>query len=105
MDFSRPRRASAVLLLLLLSPALPADAQQHPNHRRGTYADGSYDRFEAAGVDTIDLFNGNLNIALPIGQSYPLNRPLSYSLSLHYSGNVLRPDEHQQHGQLAVPLA
>jgi len=38
-------------------------------------------------VGVVNLFNGNLNIPLPIGLEYPVGGKLSYQLALHYGGN------------------
>jgi hypothetical protein len=79
---SRRALRSALLLLFL---ALPAAAQQHPNTARGFGTGGS---FSAGDVDSVNLFNGNLVIRIPIGPGYPVNGKLSYQLGLVYNNNV-----------------
>ncbi|HKI04139.1 MAG TPA: hypothetical protein VKK31_19320, partial [Thermoanaerobaculia bacterium] len=80
-------RSIVVLALVgvLLLAFLPAAAQQHPNTARGFGASGS---FNPGDVDSVNLFNGNLVIRIPIGQSFPVNGSLSYGLSLVYNNNV-----------------
>jgi RHS repeat-associated protein len=73
----------AVLLSLLLLATLPAVAQQHPNTARG-FNGG----FGAGDVDSVNPFNGNLVIRIPIGQGYHVNGNLSYQLGLVYNNNV-----------------
>ncbi len=75
----------SILLGVLLLAALPAVAQQHPNTARGFSTSGS---FNPGDVDSINLFNGNLVIRIPIGQAYPVNGALSYGLVLVYNNNV-----------------
>ncbi len=82
------RRALALtlpLLALLLGPVRPAAAQQHPNTARGFNATTG---FGGADVDSVNPFNGNLVIRIPIGQAYKVNGHLSYQLSLVYNNNV-----------------
>ncbi|HKI06744.1 MAG TPA: hypothetical protein VKK31_32510, partial [Thermoanaerobaculia bacterium] len=52
--------------VLLFLAFLPAAAQQHPNTARGFGSSGS---FNPGDVDSVNLFNGNLVIRIPIGQS------------------------------------
>jgi RHS repeat-associated protein len=73
----------ALFLLVLL--ALPAAAQQHPNTARGFNAAAG---FGGGDVDSINPFNGNLVIGIPIGQAYKVNGNLSYRLTLTYNNNV-----------------
>jgi hypothetical protein len=58
--------------------------QQFPTLERGLQADKLY---QFGGIDNINLFNGNLTIALPIGPSYPVSGGLSYQLTLSYNSN------------------
>ncbi|MFL6194034.1 MAG: RHS repeat-associated core domain-containing protein [Thermoanaerobaculia bacterium] len=78
-------RATLLLLTLLLLAGLPARAQQHPNTARGLGASGT---FSSGDVDNVNLFNGNLVIRIPLGQSYPVSGSLSYQLTLVYNNNV-----------------
>lgn len=76
---------AAALCLSALWGTSPSIAQQHPNTARGFGANGS---FNPGDLDSVNLFNGNLVIRIPIGQSYPVNGSLSYGLSLVYNNNV-----------------
>ncbi len=38
-------------------------------------------------IDSVNLFNGNLSLRIPLGQSYPVNGGLSYGLTLVYNSN------------------
>ncbi len=78
------RRAS-LLLAVLVGLCGSAGAQQHPNTARGFGSSGS---FSGGDLDSVNLFNGNLVIRLPIGPAYPVNGKLSYQLSLIYNNNV-----------------
>jgi RHS repeat-associated protein len=60
-------------------------AQEHPNVARGLGSPGSS---AATDIDTVNPFNGNLVIRLPVGQSYPVNAGLSYQLALTYNSQV-----------------
>lgn len=60
-------------------------AQVHPNYARGKGADKSLDRTQ---WDNINLFNGNLNLSLPLGQWYPLREGFGYQLVLSYNSNI-----------------
>lgn len=73
----------AVLLLSLC--AVTAAAQQFDNQARG-FAPGK--PFQYNGLDNVNIFNGNLTVAIPVGPTYTVNGGLSYSFSLIYSGNV-----------------
>ncbi|HKS22549.1 MAG TPA: hypothetical protein VJZ76_07115 [Thermoanaerobaculia bacterium] len=63
---------------------MSALGQENPNTERGFSPGKSY-HFD--GIDAINIFNGNLNITLPIGQTYPVGGKLSYGLTLSYGGN------------------
>ncbi len=70
---------------IVLGSAALLRAQQHPNVDNGTVADRTY-QFD--GLDTVNLFNGNLLVTLPIGPSYPLGGSFSYGLTLSYNSKV-----------------
>jgi len=76
--------------------ALPAAAQEHPNVARGFNPSASFDY---AGVDNVNRFNGNLVIALPLGQSFPAGGGLSYSLTLVYNSQVWMRQEYGSYVQ------
>ncbi len=74
----------AILLGLSVLGALGASAQEHPNVAKGLGGVMG----PGTDLDTINPFNGNLVIRLPIGQSYPVNAGLSYQLVLTYNSQV-----------------
>ncbi|MBV9071727.1 MAG: fibronectin type III domain-containing protein [Acidobacteria bacterium] len=72
----------AILALLIASSAV---AQQHPNFEQGVAANKLY---QFGNLDTVNLFNGNLMIHLPIGPSYPVGPGFGYQLMLSYNSKV-----------------
>ena len=76
-----------LLLLVLVAALLPlaAAAQDHPNQARGFAPDKLYSFFD---LDTVNTFNGNLNISIPIGQKYTVGGGLTYGLTLVYNSSV-----------------
>lgn len=70
---------------LLLFATLHASAQSSANLADGFAADKVY---QFGGVDAVNLFNGNLIINIPIGQTYKVSDGLSYQFHLVYNGNV-----------------
>src|ERR1051325_2662813 len=83
---ARPTHWGKLFLGLLGAVICQAAARaQHPNVARG-YTPGSFDLSD---IDTVNGFNGNLTIRLPIGKSYPVGGGMgSYSLSLVYNSNI-----------------
>jgi RHS repeat-associated protein len=73
----------ATLLALTLAPA--AFAQEDANVERGFAAEKVYAFGE---VDSVNLFNGNLVLTIPIGGGYPVNGGLGYGLKLIYNSNI-----------------
>ena len=88
-----PRRSCllSLLLLALLLLAAPVAAQENPDVARGFSADKLYQFGE---LDSVNLFNGNLTLALPLGPGYSAGGGLSYSLTLAYNSNVWDFEEH-----------
>jgi len=80
--------AAAAWLVL----ALPTAAQDNPDTGRGFQADKVY---QLGQLDTVNLFNGNLTLVLPLGNSYPVNGNLSYGLTLTYNSNIWRFNDYQ----------
>jgi YD repeat-containing protein len=76
-------RRLLVILLLLLPCVLAADT--FPSQERGFQAEKA---FHVGDFDTVNLFNGNLVLTIPIGGSYPVSSSLSYGLTLAYNSNV-----------------
>jgi hypothetical protein len=81
-------KRSAIVLValcsLLRAHSLQAQ-QQFPTLERGLQPGKLY---HFAGIDNVNIFNGNLTITLPIGLSYPLDGGLSHQLTLSYNSNL-----------------
>lgn len=79
-----------ILLLLSLLAAVSASGQttgnQLPTTDRGFKPELVY---QFNGFDTVNLFNGNLNLTIPLA-SYPVAADVSYSFVLRFSGNVFQ---------------
>jgi hypothetical protein len=75
----------SLLLAALAAPSLLAQATS-PNVEGGFQPGKAYD--SSGNIDNVSLFNGNLNLTIPIGQSYRVGGNLSYGFTLHYFGNV-----------------
>jgi hypothetical protein len=65
-------------------------AQIHPNTAKGGVANTP---FHSADVDSINLFNGNLTINIPLGFTYPVGPSLQYGFGLAYNSNMWRTHE------------
>ncbi len=76
-----------ILAAILLMLALPLMADEHPNVAKGFAADQVY-RF--GDLDHVNLFNGGLNLALPIGGTFHVNGNLAFQLVLTNSSNTVR---------------
>ena len=82
-----------IFVVLLLScgccasvvDAQSAAATVHPNFARGNGSDKYFDRTQ---WDNINLFNGELNLPIPLGQWYPLRESFGYQLVLSYNSNI-----------------
>ena len=72
------------VVCLLLSPLASAETI-HPNIDRGFKADKTYD---VLGLDTINTFNGNINIRIPIGMTLANGGEMSYGFTLVYNSKV-----------------
>jgi hypothetical protein len=85
----RPPRCSprlALLSLLILAGASGLHAQvPSQDVARGFQAERLYQFHD---LDSVNLFNGNLTINIPIGQSYPNGGGMSYGLKLIYNSKV-----------------
>ncbi len=77
------RRLAALPLVLLALLGSPLLANDHPNLARGFDAGKAYEL--PSDLEAVNLFNGALNLAIPIGQSYPVSGTLSYGLTLRYN--------------------
>jgi len=79
------------LFAVSLTVAVAAHGQQHPNIARGYLPQKTY---EANEVDTINVFNGTLNVRIPLGQTYRVNADLSYQLAVTHASNAWERGEH-----------
>lgn len=89
-SISRLPLALGLLVLFVVVLVHPAAAQVHPNHAQGFEPQRA---FEIGGLENVDLFNGNLNLSIPIGGTYPVGGEFSYGLTLSYTGNVWEWEE------------
>lgn len=82
-----PGRSSLPLILAvfvaLVAPAAFAD--DHPSASRGFQADQVY---QVGDVDSVNLFNGNLTIAIPIGPRLHVGGNVDLGLNLVYNSSV-----------------
>ncbi|HEY0781754.1 MAG TPA: hypothetical protein VGE98_04805 [Thermoanaerobaculia bacterium] len=90
------------VLILALCGAPAARAQEHPNVEHGFAAN------KACDLDSINTFNGNLVLTIPLGPTYTVGGDLSYNLSLVYNSNPWkfrnRTASNGQDVTLAVPV-
>jgi YD repeat-containing protein len=78
------RPLCAAFVFLAFTAVLSA---QHPNEARGFAADHVYSFHD---VDTVNAFNGNMMIHIPIGPENKVNGSLSYRLVLTYNSHCWR---------------
>lgn len=80
---------NSVLIAAAVSLALfggTTQAQnQHKNQERGFSANGVYSSDD---LDSVNLFNGNLILHIPVGGRYRVGSNLSYSLTLFYNSTL-----------------
>ena len=57
----------------------------HPNLARGVGNDKTLEKYQ---WDSVNLFNGNLNISIPLGAGYPITGEFGYQFTLNYNSNV-----------------
>ncbi len=74
-----------ILVASCLLLPLTSAAQLHPNLARGFAADSVYDLGD---IDSVNLFNGNLNVRIPLGVEYRVGGGFSYRFTLVYNSNV-----------------
>lgn len=75
----QPRPRTGELAFVASAPEL------HPNLARGL-EHGT--KFDDAGLSSVNLFNGNLLVAVSLGQAFPVDARLRHQLVLHYNSNV-----------------
>lgn len=76
-----------LVLVAALVAAPPLAAQPNPDTARGFEAGKVY---QFGQIDSVNLFNGNLSLIIPIGGTYPADGDLAYGLTLSYNSNVWR---------------
>ncbi len=84
------RLSLAASLIVIALTAGMAHAQQHPNLQRGFAADKVY---QFGDIDSVNLFNGNLQLSIPIGGSLPNDGGMTYGLSLVYNSKLWDHEE------------
>ena len=72
-----------LLLMLALLP-LSLLAQTPQSHEKGLSSNTAY---QLGDLDSVNLFNGNLVLRIPIGQTYPVTPSFAYGLTLTYNAN------------------
>jgi RHS repeat-associated protein len=83
-------RSPRLAVLLLAAITLPLAAQQFPSQQRGLTADTAYSSGE---LDSVNLFNGNLSLGVPLGQPYPVGPSFSLGFALHYNSKIWDHEE------------
>ncbi len=78
------KRTILITIAVLTLPTVLL-ANSHPNLERGMVP-GSMMRL--SGPDNVNLFNGSLNLTVPLGGTYPVSDTLSYSFVLRYNSNI-----------------
>jgi len=71
------------------------DLGHHANLQRGIT---TYGRYLTHGPISENLFNGNVNVSVPIGQKFPVSAALSYQLTLVYNSNIWSVDGNDADG-------
>ncbi|MCU1246672.1 MAG: hypothetical protein JWN02_2582, partial [Acidobacteria bacterium] len=89
-------RSFLCLLLALLFAGTAIAA--HPNAERGFSADSAY---QFGNLDTVNLFNGNVSLTIPLGQRYEVGGSVSYGFSLVYNSKVWDYQQGWDSGQQA----
>src|SRR5258708_23842672 len=76
--------AALLSLLAVLAASRPAAADPHPNTQGGVDVAQA---FQLGDVDNINVFNGALTVALPLGSRFPVNGNFSHQLTLVANSN------------------
>ena len=81
----------AFVIVLISCLTLQVYSQsQHLNQARGFTANGVFSTKE---IDSVNLFNGNLTLTIPIGGAYKGGGNSSFSLTLVYNSNLWNQEE------------
>src|SRR6185436_12544861 len=84
------KKNSALLTLIALLSLVPSLSAQHINHVRGFDANRVYSVHD---IVSINLFNRNFNLSIPIGGVRRVSDSSSYQISLFYNSNLWRRQE------------
>ncbi len=86
------------LLLLLWTTSIRAQEIEYPSRASGVSSDSVY---QLGDIDSVNLFNGNLTLNIPIGPTYSADGGLRWGLSLVYNSNAWFFEP--QHCQSEIP--
>jgi RHS repeat-associated protein len=79
------KRTLLLIVVMSLLIVVAKSQQQHLNQARGFNANQVYDMHD---LDSINVFNGNLVLGIPLGGTFRTGGNLSYSLRLFYNSNL-----------------
>jgi YD repeat-containing protein len=77
---------------MAITLTIPAEAGQHVNQLKGFNENNVY---HVNDYDSVNAFNGNLTISIPIGPAYPAAEGSSIQLMLHSNANVWDVEEYK----------
>jgi YD repeat-containing protein len=78
------RGALALFGALIVSCCASVAQAQNPDTQRGLKPGLAY---KLEGLDNFNIFNGTMNLTIPLGQTYPVGGTLSYSFMASYATN------------------
>ena len=78
-------KRTVFLAFLVASLCVSALAIETPKNARGFNPDGLY---QFGNIDSVNLFNGNVIVNLPIGQHYDVTSQFGYQLMLSYNSSI-----------------
>jgi len=79
-------RAATVAALLVLSLRATAQFPPQPGETLPGFKPGQ--TYQSSPVDNVNLYSGDLNLAIPLGPSYSLSSGLTWQLQAHYSAKL-----------------
>ncbi len=95
--------AAGVLVAWIgLFGAIAAYAQSNPAGAEGEKGFSADKAYHLGGTDNVNLFNGNLVITIPLGQSFPVNH-FSYGFHLTYNSTVWTRENTGNPGAHTIP--
>lgn len=87
-------------IVVILAIATISNAQnQHPNLQRGFTPNRAYDSLD---IDSINTFNGNLVLNVPLGKPFKVGGDLSYAFNLNYNSFIWSNETQCNSGSSAV---